>query len=801
MNNLDPQIEGYINRFSEAETLEEMQRVRDEIETLLQKGTDSLRRAMQAIKLKVALSEKIEEVRKKIEQGIELPVRPTLIETVFIPPDPQETKIGHGNGTPLEVKESFPRTLLAFEVLQNLGVPIVETVSFYEGRNTDNMLRSQSYRSIVVPTLNKTILVCDEEGNRTFVVHTADMAESFIELTKEELKEIMNYGMVSDLVWCEPNEWKQRLMELLTIRVDEAKEPKMISKTNPQEKVSFAPEGWMSNKSLAKELDVAFYTILKIAKQYQESNPEWFGKYKAKSGQAVQHYAPELVTKIKEALAERKEAPEGWMTNGGLSAELNVAGNTALSIADQYRKNHPEWFIFYKSKAGYVTEHYAPKLIIKIKEVLAKRQDAPEGWITNSSLILELNVDFYTISKIVDQYRKNHPEWFGNYKSKIGSLAEHFAPELIAKIKKQLAERKEAPEGWITNNALATALGVDRGTILRVVNKYRKNNPEWFKKYTDSINRVREHYAPELVAQIKENLLGQQEAPPGWMTNGGLANELGVDQETVLRISNRYRESRPEWFKEYKSISKVTRHYAPELVAIIRKEVLERQEAPEGWMTNFELSKYLGFNEIAVSKIADKYRESNPDWFKKYKAKNHIISEHYAPNLVTIIGEKLSERQEAPEGWMTNRGLADSLGVAEITIKKIANTYRKKNPEWFKEYKSMSKVTEHYAPGLVAIIRKEVLERQEAPEGWMTNNGLAKELGVIYTAISKIANEYRDSRPEWFMKYKDSINRVREHYSPELIAKICQALGKEVPTSTSPQDPSATLPEEPSEAE
>jgi hypothetical protein len=298
MENLDPQIEGYINRFSEAETLEEMRRIRDEVKSLLKRGVDSFASFGQAKRLEEAMREKIDEIRARIEKGVQLPVKPTVLDEVFVPPDPRDLKIGNGNGSaPLEEKALFPRTQLAFEVLQNLGVPIMETVSFYEGRNADNMLRGQSYRSIVVPTLNKTILVCDEEGNRTFVVHTADMAESFTELSKDELKEITTYGMVSDLVWGEPEEWKLKLAELLQLQ---DQDPKAPSPKESEKEILIAPEGWMNNFSLAKALGVARQTIFNIANQYRESNPEWFRIYRPiAGGGATEYYDPILVERIK----------------------------------------------------------------------------------------------------------------------------------------------------------------------------------------------------------------------------------------------------------------------------------------------------------------------------------------------------------------------------------------------------------------------------------------------------------------------------------------------------------------------
>ena len=67
-------------------------------------------------------------------------------------------------------------------------------------------------------------------------------------------------------------------------------------------------------------------------------------------------------------------------------------------------------------------------------------------------------------------------------------------------------------EGWMTNDDLANKLGVSPGKIKQIAEKYREDNLErfevleWFEVFEDADNKEREHYAPELIKRIKEQL-------------------------------------------------------------------------------------------------------------------------------------------------------------------------------------------------------------------------------------------------------------------------------------------------------
>jgi uncharacterized protein (DUF924 family) len=406
------------------------------------------------------------------------------------------------------------------------------------------------------------------------------------------------------------------------------------------------------------------------------------------------------------------------MTRKDLEKALNRSSETILRIADQYRESNPEWFAEYKAKHNKVTEHFSPQLVEIIKGTIGDIQEAPEGWMANGTLAKTLDCSEKTIAVFVSQYEESHSEWFRVYKGRGHVVTRHYAPELVALIKKEFVDRR-APEGWMNTYSLANALDVSSQTILKIANQYQEINPEWFVAYVDRGGKHREHYAPALVEVIKAKVSEYAEAPEGWMYNNALAKQLMVGERTILKTAEPYRESHLEWFRKYKTKrGLVTEHYAPALVEIIKATVSEYAEAPEGWITNGALSDVLKCNEKTILKIADRYKEDHPEWFLKYKGKSGFAADHFSPQLVEKIKEELARRQEAPEGWMTNKGLARALRVSDATTSSVAEKYREDHPEWFVEYKLRGKgkgtgmVTEHLHPDLVAKIREEILSRK-----------------------------------------------------------------------------------------
>ncbi len=401
-------------------------------------------------------------------------------------------------------------------------------------------------------------------------------------------------------------------------------------------------------------------------------------------------------------------APEDWKTNGGLAEDIGTSFSVVKRIAESVRGEKPEWFRIYKFKGGRVEEYYSPELVKLIMEEVQAREEAPVGWKTNGFVANVLDYAHSTISKIADKYRVSNPEWFRKYKIKAGRVEEHYAPDLVTEIRQELASREFAPEGWVTNKSLSNELDVDKGTVRNSANRYRADHPDMFRVFKNKLGQITEHYSPELALMVKRDISTRENRPEGWMTNGELFNELDVDETTVKNRADRYRASHPDWFRVYKNkTNKPTEHYSPELAAIIKRDIVSYEYAPEGWHITNELAEGLGVSARSIQNEAERHRFAHPDWFKKYKVRMGRVLEHYSPELISIIKAKFMGQEFAPAGWRPNAPLALELGSTPYTVKKIAERYRAANPAWFRQYKPKTgPITEYYHPDLVEKIKE-----------------------------------------------------------------------------------------------
>ena len=433
---------------------------------------------------------------------------------------------------------------------------------------------------------------------------------------------------------------------------DLASEIRRILTLRPEQ----APAGWLTGTALAEELNADRETIRKKAEVFKDIHPEWFQVYAAKNGESREHYHPELIDTIREAIHSLKKAPEGWMTAGALRLEFgNLSSSSLARIVDPFRETHPFWFELYTNKTSRSTEHYHPDLVKEIKEKrrqLTEIQSVPDGWKSNKKLSDELRVSERFLRSIAESLRSAHPEWVTRFRdnSKAKRVVEFYHPDFVEEIRKEIESRPDkASEGWYTNAILVHQLHAGTETIEDIVKSYRSTNPEWFQKHRTSNNLVGEYFHPDLVAIIKKSLALRLElAPDNWKTNSALSQLLGVEFKLMKKIAASFRETHPEWFKEYSyQLGKTSEHYHPDLVQKIKEEIESRPGvAPDDWYTASALSEDLGISHKRVLRIAASFRETHPEWFNKFlHHKKGEVFEYYHPELVERIKEEVVKKK------------------------------------------------------------------------------------------------------------------------------------------------------------
>ncbi|OGH12161.1 MAG: hypothetical protein A2857_03235 [Candidatus Levybacteria bacterium RIFCSPHIGHO2_01_FULL_36_15] len=208
--------------------------------------------------------------------------------------------------------------------------------------------------------------------------------------------------------------------------------------------------------------------------------------------------------------------------------------------------------------------------------------------------------------------------------------------------------RTAVPEGWMAYTKLAQNLEVSPQSTKNTAEKYRINHPEWFHEFV-SARGTHEYYSPELAEAVARDLLPQK-VVFGWRTTGGLAKELGKAIKTIRKIALKYSKAHPEWLRSFLTAGRGKHeYYSPELVDIIKQEVLLSETSPQGWRTIRSLALDLGIGEYVLRNISNKLRLSNPELFRWYLINGRLF-EHLSPKLIEeierVIGRNRNHREE-----------------------------------------------------------------------------------------------------------------------------------------------------------
>jgi hypothetical protein len=718
-----------------------------------------------------------------------------LLYKDIMPPGEQE--IPDSGDVPMQ-RESIDRpklkTILFILAQNNIEFAELETS---QGTVSKEQRREQPYFNITIPSLARSVYVSDEYGNATYIFDTNRVTEEgfdpedLSDLTKEEKNEYIKEYPGIGIRRVHSKHFAMNVEHNLFDDIPEAKESteeeskreneyKPLIEPQSNEDVEVVPEGWMTNNGLAKEIGISNGPVKKQAEKYRFHNPDLFKKYRSSNSRIREYYSPELVGKITIELTKYDDAPVGWVTNRGLARELKISAGKSIKEVEKYRLIYPDWFKDYLDKSRRKQEHYSPYLIEMLRTEFEEHEEAPDGWLVNKTLAENLGYSKEKIKNLSTKFRQSNPEWFVLYKTSRGTVYEHYAPDLIKKIKEELDKYKEAPEGWMPVGRICKEYKYNTSTVKHKAKKYRTTNSEWFEVYFDKMGRSTEHYSPELIVKIKEELDKYKEAPEGWVTNGGLADEYLISDGTVKKIAKKYRTTNSEWFEVYfDKMGRSTEHYSPELIVKIKEELDKYKEAPEGWVVSGFLSAKHAIGAYAIRKIADKYRKNNPNYFGLFKNTQNRVFEHYSPELVEKIEEEISRYEVLKDGWVANKSLADMFGVNEQTTKKEAEKFRNTYPQWFKFFRNNhNQIFEYYSPELIKEVEKKLKKYDRVPEGWVTNREISIHIGVSETVAKRIAQAYKETKPGWFRLFKNTQNRVFEHYSPELVEKIEEEIGR-----------------------
>ncbi len=304
--------------------------------------------------------------------------------------------------------------------------------------------------------------------------------------------------------------------------------------------------------------------------------------------------------------------------------------------------------------------------------------------------------------------------------------------------------------------------------------EFDKSEEEWKTKISHFLlNGPKEENKKQNVEQNK-NL---KKAPEGWLTITGLAKKTGRADGFIKKILQEFYEKHPEWIEIYLDYNNHPReHLHPDLIVEIEKIFSKRERPPINWQNCFGLSKKENISRDFIVNFTNQYRETKPEWFGMFEDKRSGLVQYYHPDLIKLIIEAEKNKEVAPDGWQTSSSLEKIIQRSGQTITSFVNPFRTTNQDWFKFYINRldGKTREHFHPDLIKNIEAHFQKRNPAPEGWMTAMMLTKKIGRQFKTVSDYINNLIKDNPNWKNKYDDSGGHERDHYHPDLIAKIEQ---------------------------
>lgn len=259
-----------------------------------------------------------------------------LVEAIIVPPDPsRRTEITAGDGSFERPKEMIPKLKTLLLLLEKgLDIPIEddEAVTITQGVLRPNMMRGASYNLVEIPSLQRTVLVCDEVGNTTYVFDMAACqayginAEYLAMQMKPELNDLIEQDPTLGKRIDYSSQYVDQLGEALQTKFGE-------TQTEPASRIDIlkpkappAPENYRAASGIAREYRIATKTIQKAIAELGDSLGET-DEYRFGPNTAT-GYSPEQIQQILDYLNIAPPAPEGYLSVRGIYREYGIDRKT-----------------------------------------------------------------------------------------------------------------------------------------------------------------------------------------------------------------------------------------------------------------------------------------------------------------------------------------------------------------------------------------------------------------------------------------------------------------------------------------
>jgi hypothetical protein len=281
-----------------------------------------------------------------------------------------------------------------------------------EGSVSSKQVRNNAYYLVEVPKIKRTILICDEVGNVTYVYDAEKLAENGIGSA-----ELQNAGKTELNGWASSRTpYGKRVMyrsNFVGQLIDALEEPlptgQNRSSNDPNAGnylVPMAPEGVISLTALSRVLGVKTWRMLDkvvagLSDQLGEVRDYRFGSRLVPGYTEVQK---EIIREQVTKLGYYEAPPVGHSHVGGMGSDWGIAASAIKRAIKQLGEELGDPRSF--NSAARVTKYYSPEQVAKIRAQMtangAFSPKAPEFFDSVAGIAQTFNIDHSTARKAVE---------------------------------------------------------------------------------------------------------------------------------------------------------------------------------------------------------------------------------------------------------------------------------------------------------------------------------------------------------------------------------------------------------------
>ncbi|XMT16920.1 hypothetical protein QTN79_03885 [Candidatus Saccharibacteria bacterium oral taxon 488] len=444
------------------------------------------------------IGELLGHIADKAEQLIAIDTVIGQIEStdhVFVPPDDRPGPTTSASEAPhREWITRQPRLKILLFILANkFGIELSSEALQIRRGSVETMMRQEPYHEVTIPSLERTVLICDAYGNGTFVFDTTRLPEEerakLATCTKTQLAGVMEqYPGCGVSVRCD-QQFVPHLVAALANDIQQSAGVDTRRGGNYLNPPQANEEGTMNANQLAAKFGVAYRTVVRhIAELNQEGllgyvvKRDWYGEE-----QSI--FTEEQVEVIRKRLEERglftQPPPEGYLTITALAKTVDVTVMALIRIARELKKAGV-LSDGIKCRSGQVHEFYSPEqqamIMRKAQENGLFAPPPPEGYAMISTATKRLGVGLKLVRDAMDLLNLR-PEIY-RFVAESGQvrIREGLSPEQVDELGKYLRSEgytKLAPEGYRVKKEIMRELHCSAPLFDRIVDSLIRNDPNF----------------------------------------------------------------------------------------------------------------------------------------------------------------------------------------------------------------------------------------------------------------------------------------------------------------------------------